>query len=148
MRLIFTAGTVFFLLFSLACSDSGSTSPVTGDGDSEFADGDIGEDEDTAWDAEVADEVDKLSEEETDPDPDTVEETEHPEDVDEMETADESEEEPAAVTPPYFSGFSAAGGTVTNNEYRLYFRLAPAAVTVKAANGQYRLNATVTPDSK
>ncbi len=56
-------------------------------------------------------------------------------------------ETPQVMNTPTFSGFTASGGTASSDDHRLLFRIAPAAITMKAANSDYRMNATITPKS-
>ncbi len=85
---------------------------------------------------------------EPDGDVDTVEDGDIVDgDVADGDESDGDAETPAVQAIPSFSGFTASGGSATNADYHLTFRLAPAALTIKAANSAYRLNATITSKS-
>jgi len=116
-------------------SSTGQGNPVDGDV-SVDGDNDVGEDIETM--EEELDSVDKTDDAEDGdmevPDGDAEEIAE-----DEVEL----EEEQQLASVPRFTGFTAAGGTVASDSHRLIFRMAPAAMVMKASNDTTNLNATI-----
>jgi hypothetical protein len=153
---------ILFTLSTLtACSSDGTTGSDT-DGDQEAVDGDASDGDDpdgdlpdgdttdvdkTDGDATDGDATDGDTSDGDDPDGDQADGDGSDGDGSDGDDPDGDVETPPEQAAPNFNGFTSSGGTATSDDYRLTFRLAPAAITMKATGGGYRMNATITPKS-
>ena len=145
---------VFVIIVAVSGCDGGTTTgngdPVDGDVSAD-GDADVGEDIETMEeDLETSDKTDGSEDGDIEVVDDDIESEIEVVDGDAEETAEDVEmvEEEQQASAPRFTGFTASGGTAASDSHRLIFRMAPAAMVVKASNGTVNLNATITPRIK